>query len=58
MMIKVKNKTVKLIAVAIIELLRPYKDLVLTIAADNRKILLFVIPTDAPQSSIHITTYR
>jgi len=34
---KVENKTAELVAAATIELLRPYKDLVLTITADRGK---------------------
>ena len=34
---KVENKTAELVAAASIELLRPYKDLVLTITADRGK---------------------
>jgi len=34
---KVENKTAELVAAAMIELLRPYKDLVLTITADTKK---------------------
>jgi len=34
---KVENKTAELLAAATIELLRPYKDLVLTITADREK---------------------